>query len=63
MEIKELLADAEKRHRELVAQAQALQAQQQHLEVQRQELIAEILRVEGEMRVLRSLDGRSSKEG
>jgi len=56
MEIKELRAQAETKHKELVGQIQGIQAQQQELEQRRQQLIAEMLRVEGELRVLKQLD-------
>lgn len=50
MEIKELLAQKQAQHQQLVQQLQAL-------ENQRGGLIQEILRMEGELRLLKELDG------
>lgn len=57
MDIKERLAKTEEKQRSLVAQIQGIQAQQQELEQRRQQLIAEMLRIEGERRLLQEMDG------
>ncbi len=51
MEIKELLKTKTEEHAKLVAQFQAM-------ENQRAAVIQEILRMEGELRVLKELDGK-----
>ncbi len=51
MEIKELLKAKTEEHQKLVAQFQAL-------ENQRAAVIQEILRMEGELRLLKNLDGK-----
>ncbi len=57
MEIKELLKTKTEEHAKLVAQFQAM-------ENQRAAVIQEILRMEGELRVLKELDGKAaSREG
>ena len=62
MKIKEHLAQSEQKHKGLVEQIQSIQTQQQQLEQQRQQLIAEMLRVEGELGILRRLDGEEEEE-
>ena len=56
MEIKELLKAKTEEHQKLMAQLQAM-------ENQRAAIIQEILRMEGELRLLKELDGRETKEG
>ena len=58
--VSERLAQAQERHRSLTLSIQDLQLQQQELERRRQELLAELLRLEGEIRILQELD--SAKE-
>ena len=54
--VSEKLAQAQERRRSLTLSIQDLQLQQQELERRRQELLAELLRLEGEIRVLKELD-------
>ena len=58
--ISERLAQVQERHQRLTLDIQNIQFQQQELERRRQELLAELLRLEGEIRILQELD--SAKE-
>lgn len=62
MNIAEELKAAKERHQGMVAQFNNVKAQQAELQQQEQQLLTELLRLEGEIRALARLDGEKPQQ-